>query len=176
MGGWRPTSKLPKLRFRHALTRKMLRGRLRLNAECNECTTPTACFDGPDLALIYSASTVNLLYRVSLSRVSRLLRCDFAGNPRFVNVLRCIALLGDTLVFSHILLTHPIQYTGENSSKYQHFFATTRCQFNCDPINVKSVRPTLTNKRNDYETSISNALRPKQSLHRSCCDIKSACI
>ena len=105
--------------------------------------------------------TVNLLYRVSLSRMSRLLRCDFAGNPRFVNVLRCIALLGDTLAFSHILLTHPIQYTGENSSKYQYSLIITRCQFNCDPINVKSVRLTLINKRNDYETSINNALRSK---------------
>ena len=55
---------------------------------------------------------------MSLSKVSRLVKCDFAGNSRFVSVLRCIVLLDDTLAFSHILLTHPIQYTKENSSKY----------------------------------------------------------
>ena len=58
-------------------------------------------------------NTVNLRYKVSLSKVSRLLRCEIARNSKFVNVLRCIVLLDDTLIFSHILLTHPIQYMGE---------------------------------------------------------------
>ena len=56
---------------------------------------------------------VNLLYRVSLFKMSRLSRCEIAENSKFVNVLRCIALLGDILTFSHILLTHPIQYMRE---------------------------------------------------------------
>ena len=50
---------------------------------------------------------------MSLFKMSRLLRCEIVGNFKFVNVLRCIALLDNILIFSHILLAHFIQYTKE---------------------------------------------------------------
>ena len=56
----------------------------------------------------YKVSIISLLYKMSLFKMSRLFKCDFTGNSRFINVLRCIVLLNNTLTFSHILLTHLI--------------------------------------------------------------------